>query len=162
MPTMPNGMKPVVSAYSIGDAGGVRRTETAGGACRYALQFDRGMQQFQVTLMLDALKFSVWTAFYHHVIKKGAITFDMQLDSGFGTETHACNIVPGSYSATRTGGIVHAVVFVVESESKAYEMSAEDAQALIDLYNELGAETDDLLEALAKFATVDSNVLAEV
>lgn len=135
------------------------RTEVAGGGARYAMNYDRGTQRFNITLLLDKLKFSVWVAFFHHIIKKGAITFDMPLDSGFGTEAHAVNIVPDSYSATRTSGTVMLVSFVVEAESKAYDMSAADAVALVDVYNAAGAGSNDLLESIEQFSTVDSNAL---
>ena len=159
MPTLPNGFKPTVAAYSHDGPVGVLRTDVAGGAARYGLDYDRGMQRFNVTLILDKLQFSVWTAFFMHSIKKGAITFDMPLDSGFGTQQHACNIVPESYSASRTGGIVMVVSFVVEAESKAYDFSVPDAANLVDLYNEYGAESKTLLARIAQFATVDTTVL---
>ncbi len=159
MPTIPNGFKPTVAAYSFGAPGGVMSTEVAGGAPRYGLVYDRGVQQFSVTLMLDKLKFSVWTAFFHHIIKKGAITFDMPLDSGFGTAMHAVNIVPGSYSATRTAGIVVIVSFVVEAESQAYDLSGAEAAGLIDIYNSLGADGFALFDRIEQFANVDSDVL---
>jgi hypothetical protein len=159
MPTLPNGFKPTVATYSFDGPGGVMRTEVAGGAPRYGMAYDRGAQRYSVTLMLDKLKFSIWVAFYHHIIKKGAITFDMPLDSGFGTDTHAVNIVPGSYSATRTGGIVTVVTFTVEAESNVYDITAADASSLIDLYNSAGAGADALLEQIEQFANIDSNVL---
>jgi hypothetical protein len=158
-PVMPNGFTPTVAAYSMDDPGGVLRTEVAGGAARFGLDWDRGPQRYQVTLILDALKFSVWTAFYHHIIKKGAITFDMRLDSGFGPELHAVNIMPGSYSAARTGGIAIVVSFVVEAENKVYEMTAADAAGMVDLYNAYGAGSNGLLQRLATFALVDTNAL---
>jgi hypothetical protein len=158
-PVMPNGFTPTVASYSMDEPGGVLRTEVAGGAARYGLDWDRGPQRFQVTLILDALKFSVWTAFYHHIIRKGAITFDMRLDSGFGTQPHAVNIMPGSYSAARTGGIATVVSFVVEAENKVYEISAADAAGMIEMYNTYGDSTNALLRRLAQFATVDTNVL---
>ena len=158
-PVLPSFMKPIVAAYSHGGPGGVMRTEVAGGAPRYALDYDRGLQQFQVTLILDKLQFSVWTAFYHQIIKKGAITFDMPLDSGFGTQLHACNITPDSYQASRTGGIAMAVSFVVEAESKAYDMTAAEALDLVSMYNTYGAGTNALLARINQFANVDSNAL---
>jgi len=159
MPTIPNGFKPTVAAYSFDGPGGVVRTEVSGGAPRYGMAYDRGAQRYSVTLMLDKLKFSIWVAFYHHIIKKGAITFDMPLDSGFGTDTHAVNIVPGSYSVTRTGGIVTIVAFTVEAESNVYDITAADASSLIDLYNSAGEGSDALLEQIEQFANIDSNVL---
>lgn len=159
MPTLPAGFTPTVAAYSLGGPGGVMRTEVSGGAARYALDYGRGTQQFNVTLILDKLKFSVWTAFFHHIILKGALTFDMPLDSGFGTEAHAVNIVPGTYSASRTGGTAMVVAFVVEAESKVYDMTAVDAAALIDVYSTYGDDSNRLLDRLAHFANVDTNVL---
>lgn len=158
-PVMPTGFTPIVSAYSHDGPGGVMRTEVAGGSARYALDFDRGLQKFNVTLILNKAAFSVWVAFFIHIIKKGAITFDMRLDSGFGVEPHACNIMPGSYNAARTGGIHMAVSFVVEAENKAYAFSAADAQGLIDFYNQYQDDSAALLARLAQFATQDLNVL---
>lgn len=158
-PVMPNGFRPTVAAYSHGGPGGVMRTNVAGGASRYALEYDRGLQQFNVTLVLDKTQFAVWTAFFIHIIKKGAYTFDMPLDSGFGTELHACNIMPDSYSASRTGGIAMIVSFVVEAENKAYDMTAADAQSMIDIYNAYGTDANALLARIAQFANVDTLVL---
>ncbi|MDH6185477.1 hypothetical protein [Polaromonas sp. CG_23.6] len=160
MPTLPNGFKPTVAAYSHDGPGGVLRTEIAGGAARYALDFERGMQKFNVTLILNKLQFSVWVAFFIHIIKKGAYTFEMPLDSGFGTELHACNIMPGSYSASRTGGIAMVVSFVVEAENKAYDFSAAEAQAMVDFYNATGGEGDLLVARIAQFANQDTLVLS--
>lgn len=158
-PVLPNGIKPVVSNYSIDGPGGVVRTDVAGGMPRYAMDWDRGPQRFNVTLILDALQFSVWSAFYHHVIRKGSLSFDMPLDSGFGVSAHTVNIVPGSYSAARTSGIMMVVSFVAEAENKVYDMTAADAANLIDLYNQYGAYSNALLDRLAQFSNVDTNVL---
>ena len=160
MAALPNGLKPVVANYSFDEPGGVMRTDVAGGAARYALDWDRGPQRFQITLILEALQLSVWSAFYHHVIKKGAIAFDMRLDSGFGVSPHSVNIMPGSYSAARTGGILTVVSFVIEAESQVYALTGEEAAAVVDLYNTLGEEVHTLLARIARFAIVDSNVLA--
>ena len=159
MPTLPSLLKPVVANYSIDEPGGVIRTEVAGGAARYALDFDRGTQRFQVTLLLDSLQFSMWTAFYHHIIKKGAISFDMPLDSGFGVSVHRVNIVPGSYSAVRTSGILMVVSYVAEAENKVYEFSAADAVSLLAFYELYGPYSSHLLARLAQFATKDMNIL---
>lgn len=160
MPSLPSGFVPTVAAYSHDSPGGVMRTEVAGGAARYALDWDRGLQKFSVTLILDKLQFSIWTAFFLHVIKKGALAYDMLLDSGLGVVTHTCNLMPGSYSATRTEGIATVVAFVVEAESSAYALTALEGAALVDLYNSVGVGSNALLAGLAQFATVDSRSLA--
>lgn len=159
-PVLPNGMRPMASAYGADDPGGVLRTEVAGGAARYALDWDRGPQRYTINLMLDQTEFSVWTVFFRHIIKKGAIAFEMPIDTGFGAAQHLANIMPGSYSETRTGGVATVVAFVVEAESQAYDMSATDAQAMVDFYNTYGATTDALLTRIARFATIDTLVLA--
>ncbi|WP_041742283.1 hypothetical protein [Collimonas fungivorans] len=158
-PVMPNGIKPVVAGYSMDEPGGVLRTDVAGGIPRYGMDWDRGVQRFKVTLILDALQFSIWTAFYHHVIRKGSITFDMQLDSGFGVVPHAVNILPGSYTAARTGGIMIVVSFTAEAESDVYDMSAADGSELVDIYNLYGSGLNAFFDRLGRFATFESNVL---
>ena len=160
-PVFPSYMDYTAATYSFGGPDGVMRTEVSGGTPRYALDYDRGLQQFSISMMLNRSQVSVWMAFFYHIIKKGSITFDMNLDSGFGQQVHACNIIPGSYSATRTGGEWTVITFVVEAESKVYDMTAAEAQSLIDVYNLYGQDTDDLLARLAQFALVDSLVLAD-
>ena len=159
MVAIPADMAPLTSTFSVDEPGGVLRTEVAGGASRFALDWDRGPQRFQVTLILTALKFSIWTAFYHHTVKKGAIAFEMELDSGFGAAAHSVNIMPGSYSAARTAGSLWAISFVVEAESQAYAMSASDADALVALYGQYGEQSNELLARIAQFALTDTLVL---
>ena len=159
MPTIPKGFQPVVEGYSMDDPGGVLRTEVAGGASRFGLDWDRGPQRFTVTLILDATQFQIWQAFYFYSIKKGAIAFDMPLDSGFGVANHSVNIMPGSYSAARTSGIIMVVSFVVEAESMVYGLGEDGAAGLLTLHDEYGAYAGQLLARIAQFATVDSNVL---
>jgi hypothetical protein len=159
MPTLPRDLYPEAAGYQFDEPGGVLRTEVAGGAPRFALDWARGTQRFQVTIICDALQFSVWSTFYNWAIAKGSIAFDMPLDSGFGVAPHSVNIVPGSYSAARTGGVMTVVSFVAEAESQVYAMGAADAVALLALYEEYGDASTELLERLARFATVDTLVL---
>jgi hypothetical protein len=159
MPTMPKGLTPLVANYSVDDPGGVIRTEVAGGAPRYGLAWDRGPQRFAVTLLLSDAQFSVWTAFYHHVVRKGAVSFDMKLDSGFGPHLHTVNIVPGSYSYTRSSGVTTSVAFTVEAESQVYQMTSDDALTLISLYEAYVGRTDATLARIALFANIESDVL---
>lgn len=158
-PVLPASLKPVVDGYSSDDPGGVMRTEVAGGASRFALNWDRGQQRFNITFIFTELEFSVWSLFYLHIIKKGAIAFNMPLNSGFGMQVHTVNIMPGTYSASRTSGVMMTVNFVAETENKGYEFSAADAQGAIDLYSAVGADYTSLLDRLGRFATVESNVL---
>lgn len=158
-PSIPNGFKPTVQGYGIGDPGGVVLTNVAGGMPRTALQYDRSPQQFQVTMIMSPAKFSVWTAFYFRLIRKGALPFDMELDSGFGCQVHECRILPGSYSAVRVLTEHTSVSFVVLAVSKAYDYTTADAQNLVDLWNLYGDNTDDLFVLLERFANVDTRVL---
>lgn len=157
--TLPAGFVPTVAAYSVQGAGGAVRDGVAGGVAAYALDFDRGLERFSVTLVLEPSRFAVWTVWYHRLVKKGALSFLMPLDSGFGTEPHLCSIVPGSYSAARTGGRAMAVSFVVEAENMAYGFTDAEADALIGIYTAFGPEASALLARIARFATVETNVL---
>lgn len=156
---MPDGLSPMLESYGLEDAGGVLRSEVDGGTASYALQYARGLPRFACQLLLTADQFATWSVWFHRLIAKGAYTFDMPLDSGFGMQTHAANIVPDSYSATRTGGIHTLVSFAVEAEPKAYDLSTADAQSLVDFYNLYGTGTSELLARIATFALVDSLVL---
>lgn len=157
--TLPAGFVPTVASYSVQGAGGAMRGGIAGGVSAYALDYDRGLEQFSVTLMLEPARFAIWSVWYHRLIKKGALAFAMALDSGFGTAPHLCSILPDSYSAVRTGGRAMAVSFVVEAENMAYGFTQEEVDALIGLYTEFGMEAAALLARIARFATVDTNVL---
>jgi hypothetical protein len=158
-PSLPSRFMPAVTGYGLSDPGGVMRTEVAGGSARTALDWDSGPQNFTITLFLELDEYAVWTAFYHHIIKKGARSFLMPLDSGFGVSPHLVTMLPGSYSPTRSAGNLWVVGFAVEAENQAYELSSQEAAGLIDMYNTYGAGLASLLERLARFATVDSNIL---
>lgn len=157
---IPNGFIPLVQGYGFKGPGGVRRTEVAGGMPRYALEWDRGMSQFSVAMVMNETKFSVWTAFYHLIIKKGSIAFTMLLDSGMGLQDHDCNILPDSYTASRTNGKVTTVAFSVDATPSVYALSTADAQAMIDVWNVYGENGSNTLAAIDRFANHDSVVLA--
>lgn len=156
MPTMPNGLKVVVTqGYAITAPGGTKRTEVGGGMPRYALDWDRGTQQFSVTLILDALQWQVWESFWLIAIKKGSLPFDMTLDSGLGPALHTVHILPGTHSVNKSLGIFATVSFTVEAESQVYA-NPDAGTSIIDLYNTYGSGTAELLEAIAYLANVSS------
>ena len=159
MPRIPNGLVPTVSqGYSYQGPAGAMRTDVGGGFARYALDYDRGTQRFDVTFIFNPLEYQVWTYFFYNTIKKGTIAFDMPLDSGMGTADHQVNIVPDTYSVTHADVNLIISSFTVEAESQAYA-NPDAGASLIDMYNEYGAGIYALLAALEKFATVDSNAL---
>jgi hypothetical protein len=155
---IPNGLKVTAMAYSVGAPSGVKRTEVAGGASRYAMEWDRGTQQFGIQLVLDPQQLSIWTVFFLRIIRKGAITFVLPIDSGMGLQDHDCNIVPGTYATTRQSGFT-AVSFTVEAMPTAFLLSDADANAMVDVWNTLGDQTSSLLDLLEHFVKVDSTVL---
>jgi hypothetical protein len=160
-PSLPAGLgaKLLSTNYTAGAPDGVDRTEVEGGAARQGLAWDRGMQPFQVSLQLSDLEFSVWNTFYFHKIKKGALSFTMPLDSGYGISDHLVTMLPGTYSAPRLRSPKYVVSFVVETENQAYLLDAADADALLDLYEVYGPGSAELLARLAQFALVDTLVL---
>lgn len=159
-PQIPRGMCPLISAYSGGDIGGVMETPVEGGSPRVSLEYDGGVQPFTVTLPLTPEKYHYWTLFYHRIIKKGGIPFDMKIDTGDGAALHTVFMVPGSYSVVRNQQ--HSfVTFTVKAEPVAYQTSVEDAQAEIDFWNEYGESGGALLNRLAIFANQDVLVLQD-
>lgn len=160
MPTIPTGLVPATSpsGYGFAGPGGVVRTEVEGGSPRTALAYDRGQQIFSVALVCSIEEFRIWTLFYHHSIKKGAISFDMPLDSGMGVSTHSVTMLPDSYQVANTNGSTWVVTFQVSAESEAYSFDEEAAGLILDYYS-TGGDLSALLAQLAQFATVDSNAL---
>jgi hypothetical protein len=157
-PAMPRNLAPLISGYASEAPAGAMRTEVEGGPARYGLAYDRGTQVFSVSMMLSPLRFSVWNTFYIKSIKLGTVSFTMELDSGYGAADHTVNIVPGSYSSSRSGTFTF-VGFQVEATNKAHDLSDADAAALLALYEEAGDGSDLLLARIAQFANVDSNAL---
>ncbi len=156
---LPTGMVPRVVNYSQTGPEGVLREDVPGGVAAYGLDWGRGLQRFACSLVLTAAQFAIWSVWYHRLIKKGAYTFTMPLDSGLGPADHSANIVPGSYSATRIGGRHTAVSFVVEAEPATYGLSAADIATYYELHAALGADVDDVLARIARFANTDTLVL---
>lgn len=159
-PSMPSGIQPIASGYSFGAPGGVRRSDVAGGIARYALEWDGGVQTFSITLLLTRTEFSVWNAFFHRKIDKGAVAFTMPLDSGFGLQPHLVNIVPGTYTVAEVNVAMASVRFDVEAESQAYLLDDDEADALLAMHEAYRDGIQSLLDRLATFANGDTNVLA--
>jgi hypothetical protein len=158
-PVLPASFLPIVEGYSFNAPQGVYRTEVQGGMSRYAMQYDRGPQEFKVTMIMNPDKFAIWNLFFLRVIKKGSISFDMQLDSGFGVSTHTCNILPGTYNANLVNGTFYSITFSVEAESKAFDYEMEDVNSIMDLYSIYGESYDDVILRIAQFANEDTLVL---
>lgn len=159
-PRIPTGLKPALQSYSIGAPDGVSMSDVAGGLPRVAMLWDRGKQPFQVTLVLKAEEFAVWSVFFHRVIGKGSIQFTMPLNSGLGLTDHLCMMVPGSYSAAPAGtSAVWTVSFTVLAESEVYSLGTADAQLVLDLWDLYGDGVGLLLARIARFSNFDTLVL---
>ena len=160
MPTLPRDLYPVTSpsGYSHNAAGGVSRTQVEGGFNRYALDFDRGVQQFNVALACTAGHYQIWTLFFYNIIKKGALSFDMPLDSGSGLQTHSVNIIPNSVSVNETDGNNFVVTFQVEAESSAYDFDTDATDTILAIW-EAGEDVGELFDAIALFVLTETLVL---
>ena len=160
MPTLPRDLYPVTSpsGYSHNAAGGVSRTQVEGGFNRYALDFDRGVQQFNVALACTAGHYQIWTLFFYNIIKKGALSFDMPLDSGSGLQTHTVNIIPNSVSVNETDGNNFVVTFQVDAESSAYDFDTDATDTILSIW-EAGEDVGELFDAIAYFVLTGTLVL---
>ena len=160
MPTLPRDLYPVTSpsGYSHNAAGGVSRTQVEGGFNRYALDFERGVQQFDVALACTAGHYQIWTLFFYNIIKKGALSFDMPLDSGSGLQTHSVNIIPNSVSVNETDGNNFVVTFQVEAESSAYDFDTDATDTILAIW-EAGEDVGELFDAIAYFVLTGTLVL---
>ena len=158
-PSIPEDMIVSATSYSIGDPGGVSRTEVAGGLSRYALDWSRGSRIFSVSMVLSDLQYQVWQYFYVHVIQKGALPFLMPLDSDGTVVPHLVNILPGSLNESRVHEVYWAVTYSVEAESNAYNVSKDDAIAVIDFYNTYQDQSESFLNRLYTFARYDLEIV---
>lgn len=157
MPTLPAALKPTAS-YSVSSPSGALMTEGVGGPDRTSLFFERGPQTFQITFVLTAGQYQIWTLFYTRIIGLGTIPFTMPLDSGFGVQPHEAIIVPDSCAAQRSGE-AWVVTFQARATGQAYQYTPEQAQLLIDLYGDYGDGLSFLLSGLNRLANIDSTVL---
>ena len=160
MHTLQRDLYPVTSpsGYSHNAAGGVSRTQVEGGFNRYALDFDRGVQQFNVALACTAVHYQIWTLFFYNIIKKGALSFDMPLDSGSGLQTHTVNIIPNSVSVNETDGNNFVVTFQVDAESSAYDFDTDATDTILSIW-EAGEDVGELFDAIAYFVLTGTLVL---
>lgn len=160
-PRIPSGFKPVAQGYNIGSPQGVRMTEVAGGLPRVGLEWARGQQPFQVALVIPQDQFGVWSLWFHRRISSGGLQFTMPLDSGQGLQDHLCQMVPNTYSAVPlSGALVWSVSFTVLAENPVYTMSDAEVQEILDFWELLQLQGDDLLARIARFATMDTLVLS--
>ncbi len=156
--TLPSGMVPLLSGYGHNGPGGVVRDDVDGGLGAYALDWEGGVQAFRCTLFLQPAQYRRWVVWYHRLIGKGAQSFSMPLDSGFGVVPHLVNIIPGSYSASRSG-LNMVVSFGCEAESTVYQLGEDGAEDLLEIYDVYGTGIPALFDRIAQFANVDTNVL---
>lgn len=159
-PVLPRDLYPVTSpsGYSYASAQGVHMTQVEGGFNRYAMDFDRGTRLFNVALACTAWHLQVWELFYLRIIKKGALAFEMPLDSGTGLEQHIVNIIPNSVNTTETDGNNFVVTFQVEAESKIYDFTEGGAAAILAIWDVSG-DVGDFLDRLALFTLEETLVL---
>jgi hypothetical protein len=149
VPTIPNGFGFINDGFSVGPPVGVSRVAVGGGMARYAVDYARGKQMFSGAMRFTELEYTIWEAFYRHVIAEGTIAFDMDLDSGMGVSTHSVNIVPGTYATQRVAGDKTEVSFSVETESEIYTLTEAEALTVIDDFEtESGRELVNVLRPM--------------
>jgi hypothetical protein len=159
-PVLPRDLYPVTSpsGYSYASAQGVHMTQVEGGFNRFAMDFDRGTRVYNVAFACTAWQIHLWELFYLRVIKKGALAFEMPLDSGTGLEQHLVNIIPNSVNTTETDGNNFVVTFQVEAEPKIYDFTEGGAAAIIAIW-ETSGDVGEFADRLAEFVLSDTLVL---
>jgi len=145
MADFPTLLKPVVSqGYSFGTAGNVLIQPVAGGLPLMILDYKTAMVAFDVSLILTPLRMQVWQDFYYSNIASGSATFNMNLDSGNGIESHVCKINPDTVNHNSDNTEYYIVTFTVMAEKTPAqdEPFGGNLAALFDVYG------DDLPEFL--------------
>lgn len=159
-PHVPSRFKPATQGYSVGAPSGVYMNEVAGGMPRMGLDWNQGWQSVSVSRVMSKSEYAVWSVFFHRRINNGSIQFLMPLNLGQGMADHLCVMVPGSYTALQlSGNRVWSVAFTVLAQNPIYDMTEDQVQGLLDLWDLYGDEASPLLERIAKFALEDAKVL---
>jgi len=155
-PRVPNGFRPSIQRYGFGAASGLTMTEVGGALPRPGRRWRRGTALYNVTMVMTRLKFNVWSAFYYGIIDEGAIQFFMPLDTRGGELVdHLCVMLASSYRVEPvSGSLMWNVSFDVAAEPSLSGMTMADAQAVIDVWNIYGEDTEKILDALIAFSTV--------
>lgn len=129
-PRIYTGFKPVAAGYSIGAPDGAELTAVGGGQPAVAGRWSRGKQQVQLSRVMAADEFQVFTLWLHFTIRNGALQFLIPLDLGMGLQDHLAQLVPGSYSAVPlAASLWWSVTFSVLTENAAaYAMTMDEAE----------------------------------
>lgn len=134
MPTIPNGMTPLVDSYAFKLPSSVLRVPTNAGAARYSSKYAKGQQLHSLKYRVSLDKLKEWNIFYHNNIQKGALPFTTPLDSGNGLSSHTVSMIPASYGVT-FGDNYADIKMDVMVQSQILDLSSDDALTLISAWN---------------------------
>jgi hypothetical protein len=108
------------SPYSYNSPGGALKNQVVGPVVAQELQWDRGVQIYNGTMILVRAQLTAWLVFVYHVLNRGANTFELPMDSGQGVKRHAVNLLPGSQKIEHAGQDVASVSMQLEGEASYY------------------------------------------
>lgn len=129
----PSAIKPLTSKnYSTSRGGNVMSSAVDGGLPRFGLYKTLESPIFSLKFSLNNLQYQVLLSFYDAVINHGTNSFNMQLDSGNGIETHQCNIVPNTWAVSRPVDGTWYLACSVIAETTSSQLSNDTS--LFDLY----------------------------
>jgi hypothetical protein len=155
-PRVPTGFRPSIQNYGYGPTTGRFLTQVGGALPRTGRRWRRGTAVYNVTMVLTRLKLNVWTAFYFGIIDEGAVQFFLPLDTQGGDMTdHLCVMTPDSYRVEMASGqLMWNVRFDVVAEPPMVDITTDDAQNIIDLWELYGDSTERILDGFTHLSTV--------
>ncbi|MES2207293.1 MAG: glycosyl hydrolase family 18 protein [Pseudomonadota bacterium] len=136
VPTIPEGIVPsITDGYSFQGPEGVSRVEVGGGINRYSLDYHTSYIRVQIALALKTSRLLSWSNFYYGEIQRGALPFKLPLDSGFGADLHTLYLDNDTYSFERRSNALTLVTFEGLTKSQIFDLTLDEAKAIVDAYN---------------------------
>lgn len=106
------------------------KLDTQGGISRYSLNYDKGSQKHTINLEVSLDKLKLWMEFYRFTIKKGALSFIMNLDTGTGVTAHEVTLCAETMKIDRYS--FHAkITFEAYVKSKIWDKTDEEVNTLL-------------------------------
>jgi len=152
MANFPTLLKPVVSqGYSFGAANNVLIQPVAGGLPLMILDYKTAAVAFDVSLILTPLRMQVWQDFYYSTIASGTASFNMNLDSGNGIESHVCKINPETVNHNSDNTQFYIVTFTVIAE-KTPAQDEPFGGVLAELFDIYGDDVPAFLGVISEYS----------
>ena len=149
-------LTPIYAGYGDKASTDFVQSNISGGMPRTQLDLVGGVSVVNLVFRLSPVGHQYWKSFFYNTIKTGALPFNINLDIEGYSQTYSVQIVNNSVNRALAYVRGNDVSFQVYAKPV---VDAEYMQGITDIYEAYDEESYLLLEAIAQFANVDSQVL---